>query len=447
MKKVAILLFLTLAIGLSAIVNIGDEYIGSTPMGMFRKTAQGSSLHMTTTQTNYYYDEDIPTRLTKVEHTYSCPEEHEHMHKKWLYQYLEFDDHREMIVSYYVDSWDPESWSYSGYEHMYETTYNYDLQDKLLEYISVYVPNGNADRTAYEYDDRGNLIQESLYRNWDSETVPTRVTTYAYDAQNRMIHKLLVDYGQRLSEIRQRWSNHSLPDSTYTWWEGSEKVQYNFFDENGQRHHTQVWSKQPRDTFWWRSDSSFIYVTAHQIHFPIQIFSIRGRSYTPGGPFYAEDSSTVVNYTYSNDYRTVSVTPSDNEIYYYNDDWLLIRHEKEYPDYDYHYYNTWEYYGSTPNDDPTAIPPALVSAYPNPAKGMVNISLSKRDAPNPVEAKVYNIKGQLVRNLQVNDLSSDQYHYNWDCKDFHSRDVPAGVYLIRIKTERGEVSKKVTILK
>jgi flagellar hook assembly protein FlgD len=78
---------------------------------------------------------------------------------------------------------------------------------------------------------------------------------------------------------------------------------------------------------------------------------------------------------------------------------------------------------------------------------MVNISLSKRDAPNPVEAKVYNIKGQLVRNLQVNDLSSDQYHYNWDCKDFHSRDVPAGVYLIRIKTERGEVSKKVTILK
>jgi flagellar hook assembly protein FlgD len=78
---------------------------------------------------------------------------------------------------------------------------------------------------------------------------------------------------------------------------------------------------------------------------------------------------------------------------------------------------------------------------------MVNISLSKSDVRKPVEAKIYNIKGQLVRSLEVGNLSSDQYLYNWDCKDQRNNAVPAGIYLIRIKTERGEVSKKVTVLK
>ncbi|MGI6198424.1 MAG: FlgD immunoglobulin-like domain containing protein, partial [Candidatus Cloacimonadaceae bacterium] len=62
-------------------------------------------------------------------------------------------------------------------------------------------------------------------------------------------------------------------------------------------------------------------------------------------------------------------------------------------------------------------------------------------------AKVYNIKGQLVRRLEVSEKTSDQYLYNWDCKDRNNRAVPAGVYLIRIKTNSGEISKKVTVIK
>jgi len=447
------MLLLAIAISLGAIVNIGDEYIGSTPMGEFRKISKGSFRGMTESHTNYYYDEDIPTRLIRVESSYSNPEYHEHELKKWLYQYQELDDHREMIVSYYLDCWDAWNEGYSGYEHINESTYIYDLQDKLLEYISVSVTSGNADRTIYEYDDSGNLIQESLYRNWSEGTEPTRVITYAYDAQNRLTHKLFTDYGVRKSEVWQKWGNHSLPDSTYTWQSATVKVEKNFFDENGQRHHRQTWFKQSTATVWSRSDYSYLYVTVHQVHFPIQILKIKGWSTEAGGPFYTQDTSTVVNYTYSNDYRTVSVTPSEseiyNEMYYYNADWLLTGHEYDVDHVLYehhHYYNTWEYYGAAFNDDPVAVPPTMVSAYPNPAKGMVNVSLSKRDAPAPVEARIYNLKGQLVRSLDISQMSSDQYLYNWDCKDQRNNAVPAGIYLIRIKTSSGEVSKKVTVL-
>jgi hypothetical protein len=446
MKKFAILLFLTLAIGLSAIVNIGDEYIGSTPMGSYRKTycghTRGCAEHDDLwDRTYYYYDESVPARLTRVEHEYYDYLENMSYDSKLIYEYLEGDDCYQKVESHYCRyAWNPDPETFDLHA---QRTYTYNLQDKLIEFYKISFYEDYSERTEYTYDANGNLVGELTYNSSYGETEPYRSAVYHYDSQNRLTHQEEMELSQLTSSLTQVWSNHPLPDSIYTWNPRAEEVQMNLFDESGLRNCVQRWRRRPNQDDWNRFDQTYQYVTAHQIHFPTQILTVSGRAHTAGGPFYQQETNFTEYYEYTNDFH--SVTVNGEYVFNYNDSWLLTGGEPVDRDYGIYYTYTWEYY--TPNDDPTAIPPALVSAYPNPAKGMVNISLSKRDAPNPVEAKVYNIKGQWVRNLQVNDLSSDQYHYNWDCKDQRNNAVPAGIYLIRIKTERGEVSKKVTVLK
>lgn len=461
MKKVAILLFLTLAISLGAIVNIGDEYIGSAPMGQFRKTydcrANSTPYFYSDTTYHYYYDEDIPDRLTLIQ---SCHDNIDFTtYSKLMYEYHDFDDYRQVIENDYFKSWE-HYWEEDGYVLQSVTTYTYDLQDKLLEQETVSFEEDGTEsgtqRLVYEYDENGNVVLIAIYQSWTSETVPCEITTYYYDAQNRLTHSQKTRNGNTVFEVWQTWGSHSLPDSTYTRDGYYITIQQNFFDSNEVRYLSKVWKNRSQDQ-WERTDTYYSYITAHQMYFPLLQSRFIGLVSSVDAPF-VPTSTFTMNYFYSDDYHKVSVSKfgSDddtvyNDAYTYDDNWLLTRGVVRSPYWfspqtDTHTC-TWEYYGPTSSDDPTAVPPTMLSTYPNPARDNVNISLNKSEARNPVEAKVYNIKGQLVRNLQVNDLSSDQYLYNWNCKDFHSRDVPAGVYLIRIKTNSGEVSKKVTILK
>ncbi|MGI6198420.1 MAG: T9SS type A sorting domain-containing protein [Candidatus Cloacimonadaceae bacterium] len=447
MKRVTMLLLLTLAVSLSAIVNLGDEYIGPEPMGPFRKVSQYYSIwegYSAGSYTSYFYDEAIPDRLIRIESNSSAFEGG--AYSKIYYEYLEFEDHREMVESYYLNWWDGWGEGSDGYELQYVKTYTYDPQDKLLEYIKV-IPGHGTERCYLGYDDNGNLIIEATYQSWVSETELARVITYGYDAQNRRNYKKEVESGQTRLEIWQTWGDHPLPDSTYTWKRGERLIQKHHFDENGQRYYYQQWYKLDSASPWSRTDTHYQYIVAHQIYFPLSAYSQTAVVDSIDAPFVPE-STTVDNYVYTNDYHHVSITQgSYTTTYEYDDNWCLTRQSRrDTQNMGYTYNYTWEQY-ATPSDDPTSAPKALVSAYPNPARGNVNISLSKSSASAPVEAKVYNIKGQLVRSLTVSETRSDQYLYNWDCKDRNNRTVPAGVYLIRIKTQGGEVCKKVTVLR
>ncbi|MGI6198421.1 MAG: T9SS type A sorting domain-containing protein [Candidatus Cloacimonadaceae bacterium] len=448
MKRVTMLLLLTLAVSLSAIVNLGDEYIGSTPMGPFRKTKQSDSNwsgYATGSADYFFYDEENPTRLIRIERSYSYPDGSSY--SKVYFEYLEFDDHREMVESYYLNWQDDWGEGTDGYELQYTKTYTYDLQDKLLEYNRVSLNYGN-ERCLYGYDDNDNLVTETLYRSYESETEPARVITYGYDVQNRLNYKKEVESGQTRLEIWQTWGDYPLPDSTYTWKPNDRLIQKHYFDENGQRHYQQQWYKLASSSSWRRTDILYQYILAHQIYFPLSVNSQTAIVESIDAPFVPE-STTVDNYVYTNDYHHVSITQGRYTITYeYDDNWLLTKHDCRDSEHENSYTRNfaWQQY-ATPNDDPTAVPQAVVTAYPNPARGNVNISLNKSSSPAPAEAKVYNVRGQLVRRLEVSDTRGDQYLYNWDCKDSNSHAVPAGVYLIRIKTNSGEVNKKVTVIK
>lgn len=69
-------------------------------------------------------------------------------------------------------------------------------------------------------------------------------------------------------------------------------------------------------------------------------------------------------------------------------------------------------------------------AWPNPARDRVSIQLR---SPQPAEAgvEVVNAAGQRVRALQ-GPTSGQETTFEWDTKDDAGRDVPAGVYFLRL---------------
>ena len=85
--------------------------------------------------------------------------------------------------------------------------------------------------------------------------------------------------------------------------------------------------------------------------------------------------------------------------------------------------------GQLPVDDDLAIPaPNRISAYPNPMKDQLSIKLTQDDGAAVGENRIdiYNIKGQLVRSVQLGKGETQ-----WDGKDKQGQNCPCGIYLLR----------------
>ncbi|MBL7085511.1 MAG: T9SS type A sorting domain-containing protein, partial [Candidatus Cloacimonetes bacterium] len=90
--------------------------------------------------------------------------------------------------------------------------------------------------------------------------------------------------------------------------------------------------------------------------------------------------------------------------------------------------------------------------YPNPMRTLTTISFSiPKDSENP-EIRIYNIKGQLVKQLSI---VNNQYSIEWDGKDNNGKPVANGIYLYKlsidksedISSERKSIIKKMILLK
>ncbi|MGI6198422.1 MAG: T9SS type A sorting domain-containing protein [Candidatus Cloacimonadaceae bacterium] len=455
MKQALILLLLTLAISLGAIVNLGDEYIGSTPMGQFRKTGEtvsyrdyygGDGDHDYTHYTYYYYNEFYPTRLDSI-HSTTLNAVGGSGSKRY-YEYTEFEDYYLVTETVYSQCNYPEP---SDFQLASVCNYKYDYQDRILEYHLTMGGHGSVNRILYAYDANGNLLLKAEYNTLQSNTIPCRVTTWKYDEQNRNTYSQIVLNQVVAQTSWMSWSDHPLPDSTYTLYgpDGNTHaaIQKNYYDDNGKRHLLVSMVKKRSSPTWERRDTYYCYISAHGLALPVNIYQASGDVSDPDAPF-SPQGMYFENYYYSDDYHTIDKRPDPYRQYKYDDNWLLTRSHYRFDGDSVVKTISWQYYGPPiSSDDPTAVPQAVVTAYPNPARGNVNISLSKSSSPAPAEAKVYNIRGQLVRRLEVSDTRGDQYLYNWDCKDSNSHAVPTGVYFIRIKTNSGEINKKVTVIK
>lgn len=104
-------------------------------------------------------------------------------------------------------------------------------------------------------------------------------------------------------------------------------------------------------------------------------------------------------------------------------------------------------YATTASDDPTT--PALTSKmynYPNPFNPTTNIALSiPKDSR--VNVQIYNIKGQMIKNLLNNNLKAGSHTLKWDGTDDSGKTVTSGVYLVRLSGDGFKTNHKLTLMK
>lgn len=89
---------------------------------------------------------------------------------------------------------------------------------------------------------------------------------------------------------------------------------------------------------------------------------------------------------------------------------------------------------------------SLGQNYPNPFNASTNIEFSI-PAYGPVRLDVFNIRGQKVRTLINNDLSSGAHSINWDARSDLGDQVASGVYYYRLSSMGYEQTAKMLLIK
>jgi hypothetical protein len=94
------------------------------------------------------------------------------------------------------------------------------------------------------------------------------------------------------------------------------------------------------------------------------------------------------------------------------------------------------------------IPPfiQLQQNFPNPFNPVTQIDFYLSHDEN-ITLSIYNIRGQLVRELYSGDLSAGKHTLTWDGVDSTYKPVSSGIYLYRLNTTNDSIIKKMTLIK
>jgi len=85
-------------------------------------------------------------------------------------------------------------------------------------------------------------------------------------------------------------------------------------------------------------------------------------------------------------------------------------------------------------------------AYPNPCRGMVNITYALPRAAD-VKLKMYNLAGQLVRTLKNGRCGSGRHLAVWDLKDDAGRRLAGGIYVFRLEAGSQNRAGRIMVLR
>jgi len=80
-----------------------------------------------------------------------------------------------------------------------------------------------------------------------------------------------------------------------------------------------------------------------------------------------------------------------------------------------------------------------IEIIPNPALGNMNLYLGPGIAGQSVSAFIYNLKGKLINQIEPNKTSQ---MIMWGGKDLMNKLVPQGLYLVKIKSSKAEITKQ-----
>ncbi len=86
----------------------------------------------------------------------------------------------------------------------------------------------------------------------------------------------------------------------------------------------------------------------------------------------------------------------------------------------------------------------LLSCYPVPFSNTLNIQVSNFDYQH-ISIYIYDLKGKVITQLYNGLQKAEKLSLTWDGSDIHGKDLPNGVYICRLLTGSGSVSKKVIL--
>lgn len=96
-------------------------------------------------------------------------------------------------------------------------------------------------------------------------------------------------------------------------------------------------------------------------------------------------------------------------------------------------------------DAPDAHSLALAAPWPNPSRGAVTLAL-RLGAPSSLSADVLDVQGRHVRALaEGKSFAAGEARLRWDGRDAEGRLAAAGLYFVRVRTERGVVTRRIVL--
>ncbi|KQC08015.1 MAG: hypothetical protein APR54_05180 [Candidatus Cloacimonas sp. SDB] len=98
------------------------------------------------------------------------------------------------------------------------------------------------------------------------------------------------------------------------------------------------------------------------------------------------------------------------------------------------------------NDIPPEITGIQLSNYPNPFNPTTTISFSLPEG-SKVEVFIYNIKGQLVKNISKGTYDKGIHKIKWDGTDYQGKSLGSGLYICALVTDRVTTQCKMLFLK
>jgi len=89
---------------------------------------------------------------------------------------------------------------------------------------------------------------------------------------------------------------------------------------------------------------------------------------------------------------------------------------------------------------------ALLQNYPNPFNPETRIEFST-SARSPVQIKIFNLRGQLIRNLEERIFEAGRFSTVWDGKNDRGQNVASGVYVYEMQAGEVRIARRLTLLR
>lgn len=310
---------------------------------------------------------------------------------------------------------------------------NYGSTPKIREYKRTTAGVWLEDKL---FDAAGNILWHKVYDyNYNGSVKSIRLTDYepgqvsqwlteiTYDVNGKKINQYkyllennvwapkqrnLYQYLAGAGVPAQIWINGYIPYMCHKWNEAS----------------VEVFSGAELDKIYMSGFSNGAWHTAYEYRYQDYVYSNEGNLTVYRREFYGDYPSD--DYSYGATFNSEGMRTAESEIAMYADASVLWS-----AGYD------WEFMGDTQVPDEVQ---DAIAVFPNPFQSEISIEASK-DAVITGLA-VYNLRGQLVRNISIPPNPSAGGAFKWDGTDQRGIPVAPGLYLVRANTDQGIVLKK-----